>query len=205
MRNKKHILPLKPTHFVNKFNKFMGKGKVYFLRAVEHKKINKILAPNIAAAVIASTLIPASNTVFSNSNFSEVINNDKTTLVTNHGIENPVEPIKVNQGFYIFHPGVDLGGYLGEEIHPIMTGLVSDIQYSPFGYGNAVIVSHGGGLTSLYAHMSKIFVNLGEQVETKTVLGLMGSTGHSTGTHLHLEIRQDNIPQNPFNFLPSRQ
>ncbi len=183
----------------------MGREKVHFLRLVEHKKINRILAPNIAVAVIAGTLIPASNTVFSNSNFSGVINNDKTALVTNHGIEDPVESIRINQGFFIFHPGVDLGGYQGEEIHPIMTGFVSDIQHSSFGYGNAVIVSHGSGLTSLYAHMSRILVNLGEQVETKTVLGLMGSTGHSTGTHLHLEIRQDGIPQNPFNYLPSRQ
>ena len=203
MINKRHILPRVPSIFSAKAVELTRKGKSYLLKHLEHTRINKILAPNIALAVIAGTLIPASNTVFGNSNFTGVISNNKTLLLTSRGVENPVEPIHVNQGFFIFHPGVDLGGTFGEPIHPIMPGVVTDIQRSSFGYGNAIIIDHGNDTSSLYAHLSKIDVKLGDDVSQQTVIGLMGSTGHSTGTHLHLEIRENNVPQNPFNYLPT--
>jgi murein DD-endopeptidase MepM/ murein hydrolase activator NlpD len=72
-----------------------------------------------------------------------------------------------------------------------MKGIVTKTEYNWFGYGNMIVVSHGPDFESLYAHLSKIDVKVGEQVTTDSIIGLSGSTGHSTGPHLHLEIHQD--------------
>ncbi len=69
------------------------------------------------------------------------------------------------------------------------------------GYGNATIISHGGGLSTLYGHQSRIGVSQGQSVSQGQVIGNVGSTGHSTGPHLHFETRVGGSPQNPMKFL----
>jgi murein DD-endopeptidase MepM/ murein hydrolase activator NlpD len=83
-----------------------------------------------------------------------------------------------------------------------MDGVVAEIQHSRFAYGNAVIINHDGNLTSLYAHLSKIDVKEGQSITTLTKIGEMGATGHAFGDHLHLEIRKNGLPINPFSILP---
>ena len=73
--------------------------------------------------------------------------------------------------------------------------------YGGSGYGNYVVVDHGGGLTTLYAHMSTVKVSEGQMVSQGTVLGITGSTGASTGAHLHYEVRVSGVYQNPLNYL----
>ncbi len=126
------------------------------------------------------------------------------TLTTEKKIQYPVENPAVSQGYSLFHPGLDFDGVTGEPVLPIMTGEVEDLSYSNLGYGNAVLVNHGEGLTSLYAHLSKIKVYQGEEVTTKTVLGEVGSSGTSSGDHLHLEVREQGYPINPYSVLPAR-
>jgi murein DD-endopeptidase MepM/ murein hydrolase activator NlpD len=70
------------------------------------------------------------------------------------------------------------------------------------GYGNYIVIDHGNGFQTLYAHLSRIFVNVGDSVAQGTVIGLVGNTGNSTGPHLHFEIRQTGILRNPFGYLP---
>lgn len=88
------------------------------------------------------------------------------------------------------HAGVDLVGTASKQLYPVNSGTVVSVVHSNIGYGNNVIVSHGNGIWSLYAHMSKIYVKKDQRVSKNTILGVEGSTGDSTGSHVHLEIRK---------------
>ena len=99
------------------------------------------------------------------------------------------------------HKGIDIGrvGYT-TEIHAAKAGTVIVSQYSS-SYGNYVVVSHGSGNTTLYAHMSSRKVSVGAYVNQGDVLGITGSTGHSTGPHLHFELSENGVRINPLNYL----
>lgn len=106
--------------------------------------------------------------------------------------------------FQPIHTGVDIsdGTYPGTTpIHAFKPGRVLNVIHSPYGLGNHVILDHGNGLTSVYGHMSSTSVIIGQTVDQNTVLGYEGSTGASTGTHLHFEVRQDGVAMNPFNYI----
>ncbi len=106
--------------------------------------------------------------------------------------------------FQPFHTGIDIssGQRSGvTEVKPFRTGQVKEVVWSRYGLGNHVIVSHGNGLTSVYAHLSSITVANKQVVDTNTVLGLEGTTGLSTGTHLHFEIRENGKPVNPKHYI----
>ena len=70
------------------------------------------------------------------------------------------------------------------------------------GYGNAVLIDHGSGYTTLYAHQSVIQVSVGQTVSAGQTVGLVGSTGNSTGPHLHFELRLWSVPNDPLAYLP---
>ena len=99
-----------------------------------------------------------------------------------------------------YHLGTDLACSAGTEIRAYNAGkvLVSEYHWS---YGNYVIVNHGGGLTTLYAHMSERAVSAGDWVESGQVLGYVGMTGSAYGYHLHFEVREDGEAVNPRNYL----
>ncbi len=97
------------------------------------------------------------------------------------------------------HEGIDIGVGFGTPIGAAAAGTVIVAGWSG-GYGNLVVVSHGT-ISTAYGHMSDIAVSNGQQVSRGTVLGAVGSTGHSTGPHLHFEVRVNGSPQNPINYL----
>lgn len=99
-----------------------------------------------------------------------------------------------------FHPGLDFRGPIGAPIHAAAAGTVS-FAGQRSGYGNCVEISHGNGLVTRYAHMSRILARPGERVATGTEIGAIGSTGRSTGPHLHFEVRINDRPVNPRRFL----
>ncbi|MBI2310605.1 M23 family metallopeptidase, partial [Candidatus Collierbacteria bacterium] len=96
----------------------------------------------------------------------------------------------VSQGFWSEHPGVDITALSGAAIYPIKSGKVVEVSISRFNYGRSVVINHGDNLSSRYAHMGKIMVQEGDEVDDKTEIGEVGVTGHTTGPHLHLEIRK---------------
>ncbi|MBW3614548.1 MAG: peptidoglycan DD-metalloendopeptidase family protein [Actinobacteria bacterium] len=99
------------------------------------------------------------------------------------------------------HAGIDIGSGSGTPIRAAKAGTVI-FAGSQGGYGNVVIIDHGGGLTTLYAHQSRLGTNDGAEVSQGEVVGFVGSTGHSTGPHLHFETRVGGSPQNPRRYLP---
>ena len=98
------------------------------------------------------------------------------------------------------HTGIDFRGEMGEPIHATAAGTVTMAGWSG-GYGNMVEVNHGNGLATRYGHLSKIDVTVGQSIRLGQVIGRLGSTGRSTGPHVHYETRVDGEAVNPSKFL----
>jgi murein DD-endopeptidase MepM/ murein hydrolase activator NlpD len=99
------------------------------------------------------------------------------------------------------HTGIDVGARGGTPIHAAKAG---EVIYTGWlgGYGNTVLIDHGEGVATLYGHQSRIAATEGQVLNQGDVLGFVGTTGHSTGNHLHFEIRVDTKPRNPRPYLP---
>jgi len=95
-----------------------------------------------------------------------------------------------------WHSGVDLACARGTPVQATLGGIVHVVE-SPTGYGLHVVIDHGGGLTSLYGHLDTVTAGDGDYVDTGALLGTVGSTGNSTGPHLHFEIRRDGVLEDP--------
>jgi murein DD-endopeptidase MepM/ murein hydrolase activator NlpD len=95
------------------------------------------------------------------------------------------------------HTGIDIKMPLGTNIMAVKDGTVTKVVYSDSGYGNRVIIDHGDGLETLYAHCSRILVEEGQEVKQGDVIAKVGSSGKSTGPHLHFEVRVDGKAVNP--------
>jgi murein DD-endopeptidase MepM/ murein hydrolase activator NlpD len=111
------------------------------------------------------------------------------------------------QSGYGFTPGlheaIDLGGSIGNAIYAADDGVIVYSGWNNYGYGNVIVIDHGTGWQTLYAHLNTINYGCGDSVTQGTVIGTMGTTGNSTGAHLHFEMRSDVYGRvNPYNFLP---
>jgi murein DD-endopeptidase MepM/ murein hydrolase activator NlpD len=101
-----------------------------------------------------------------------------------------------------FHTGVDVGADYGAPVHATADGVVLDVgQHS--GYGRVVIIDHGFGITTYYAHLSAYAVVAGTRIKRGEVIGYTGISGRSTGPHVHYEIRVNNAPVNPWRYMRS--
>jgi len=100
------------------------------------------------------------------------------------------------------HNGMDLGAPKGTPIRAALDGVVSLVRYSTSGYGYHVVIDHGGGFTTLYAHCSRILVYEGQEVSAGHIIAEVGTTGRSTGNHLHFEVALNGKKQDPRLYLP---
>lgn len=100
-----------------------------------------------------------------------------------------------------FHPGLDFTANTGTEIYATGDGIVITADAAAQGYGNHVVISHGFGYQTLYGHMSKIAVKIGSKVKRGELIGYVGSTGRSTGPHVHYEVIKSGEKINPINFF----
>lgn len=107
------------------------------------------------------------------------------------------------RGRAAMHAGIDLAGAIGTPIYATADGVVGRSEWNSGGYGNLVELDHGHGIQTRYGHLSKSMVSAGQHVKRGDMIGLMGSTGRSTGSHLHYEVRIDGKAVNPVPFLQS--
>ena len=121
-----------------------------------------------------------------------------TNFTSGYGVRS--DPFK---GRAAMHAGIDLAGPIGTPIYATADGIVGRSEWNNGGYGNLVELDHGHGIQTRYGHLSKSLVTAGQHVKRGDMIALMGSTGRSTGSHLHYEVRIDGKPVNPVPFLQS--
>jgi hypothetical protein len=103
--------------------------------------------------------------------------------------------------FSAIHPAIDIGGQIGNAIYAADSGVVVYAGWSNYGYGNLIVIDHGNGWQTAYAHLSAIGVICGQSVTRGIVIGALGSSGNSTGPHLHFEMGINGVKVNPLDYI----
>ena len=135
----------------------------------------------------AVTAIPSAQPIHTNYNFT-----------SGFGVRS--DPFR---GRAAMHGGIDLAGPMGTPVYATADGIVLRSEWNNGGYGNLVELDHGQGIQTRYGHLSRLIAQPGQRVHRGDLIGLMGSTGRSTGSHLHYEVRIDGRAVNPIPFLQS--
>jgi murein DD-endopeptidase MepM/ murein hydrolase activator NlpD len=111
---------------------------------------------------------------------------------------------RITQKFWSRHPGIDIGAPTGTPVYAADSGYVVQAGWSNVGYGFMILVNHGNGYLTRYAHLSAMIAEVGDSVKKGQMIGRVGNTGNSTGPHLHFEIIRGANHRNPFGLLPGR-
>ena len=113
----------------------------------------------------------------------------------------PTNSYYISQYYSWRHTGLDVANKLGQPVYAAEDGVVIKSGWNSGGYGYYIMIDHGNRLQTLYAHCSKLYVSVGQRVTRGQVIGAIGSTGRSTGSHLHFEVRINNVRVNPLNYI----
>ena len=144
--------------------------------------------------------------------------NPASARVLGEGACDPVSGGAIGYGYYVYpsnkhylsgfdwspktnHSGIDLAGDTGEAVYAVDAGVIVYAGWNDYGYGNMIMIDHGNGFQSLYAHLSALNVGCGQSVGQGEVIGAIGSTGRSSGSHLHFELMAG-TKVNPWDYLP---
>jgi len=175
--------------------------------------IGDLSHPNIAAGTWL--IVPGGTRQFTSWTApAELVRSDPNPHVWGPGVCGGISYVQVGFGTFVFpttehwlsgtdyrpdlnHYGVDFAGSMGNAIYAVDAGTVVYAGWNDWGYGNLIILDHGNGWQSLYGHLSQINVSCGQNVGQSDVIGLMGSTGHSSGPHLHFELSYNGAHINP--------
>ncbi|CAN5158528.1 hypothetical protein BH09PAT1_BH09PAT1_2370 [soil metagenome] len=156
----------------------------------------KIVADHLASININSHQIeihdPASGKVLSTFNAATIWPVKGVVTLEFGEIDLPYQPL---------HTGIDIAGKIGDPVTPFMKGKVTYVGDLSWGYGKHIIIDHGNNIASLYAHLSKIDVKEGDEVQPGDIIGKEGQTGWATGPHVHFEVRVFGMPVNPRTFV----
>lgn len=186
--------------------RLFSRGLKRILRKVfEYKRIKQVVGVNLLSAAVLvsqiSTPVSALQTYpeaeLTTLPAVEIDGVKEVELETRSGFQTPVENFRVSQGYHLFHLAVDLAAPIGSPIKSIAQGTVERVEYGRWGYGNSILINHGSNLKSFYAHMGRIKVKKGDEINIDEVVGTVGVSGRATGPHLHLEIWQNDRPLNP--------
>lgn len=109
---------------------------------------------------------------------------------------------RITQGYWYGHRAIDVGAPTGSALLAADSGFVSFAGWTDVGYGYLVVIDHANGFATYYGHMSVIYVYAGQAIERGQVIGAVGSTGNSSGPHVHFEVRYNGTQQNPRAYLP---
>ncbi|NPA91055.1 MAG: M23 family metallopeptidase [Chloroflexi bacterium] len=108
----------------------------------------------------------------------------------------------ITQRYHAYHHGLDIGTVYGAGVYAARSGRVRTVRWDDSGYGYMVIIDHGDGWSTLYAHLKGALVQPGQWVSRGALIGRVGGTGRATGPHIHFEIRKGRVRYNPEKFLP---
>lgn len=159
----------------------------------ERDELRNILKSNIEELAGEAYLYWDSIPVRSPMNLSNIIR-----ISSDYGLRtHPIYKIRM------FHRGIDLAGKYGVDVYSTADGVVTKRKQSKYGYGNQIIIEHSIGYSTRYAHLDNIFVSTGDSVRAGEKIGTLGSTGLSTGPHLHYEVLKDGTPIDPLFFTYS--
>lgn len=177
-------------------------------KLIEKIDIRKVIGVQLASTMfIAGIVVPQAQ--FFTSAVVTNSENETTLLAQNTQTEItfiwPVASYLISQGYRFYHPGIDLTATYDDPVLAIADGNVETVVSSNWGYGKHVIIKHDNGYYSLYAHLSNIVVNRGDKVTQGAVIGNVGTSGWSTGSHLHLEIHGPEGTMDPIEVLPSTE
>lgn len=100
-----------------------------------------------------------------------------------------------------FHKGIDIAGDTGDDVLVALNGRVTYAEYNNGGYGNLIIVEHDNNMKTYYGHLDDFYVSVGDEVRKGDIIGALGNTGFSTGPHLHFELRVNNNPVDPYDYI----
>lgn len=181
----------------------------WFRRLLASSLAALLVAGGTAAPAAAAGVDPSFHTLFMSWKKLDDIHEGGAGSISIPSIK-PIDDVSFSSGFGVradpfrhsaaMHPGVDMPGQTGTDIYATADGIVSYAKWMN-GYGNLVELDHGKGVSTRYGHLSKILVAEGERVHRGELIALMGSTGRSTGSHLHYEVRIDGRAVNPMPFL----
>lgn len=109
--------------------------------------------------------------------------------------------ISPTKGIYAMHKGIDISANYGDEVFSYKNGIVIFAGFDNSGYGNMILIKHADGTETRYAHLSQILISVGQNVKGGNIIGKVGSTGSSTGNHLHFEVIINGINVNPYSYI----
>lgn len=174
-------------------------ASIFFRGIFEFKKINQIIGFFILSSSFFAGTFPASISAVRTTFDTNLVRlrPEAIELTTQKSLQKPLGIFRITKGYSFFHPATDFAADAGSAVLAILPGRAEKVARGRFGYGNHVTVNHGSGLKSLYAHLAKINVKEDQLLDKETIIGFVGSTGWSSGPHLHLEIWEDNRKINP--------
>ncbi|MFA6410918.1 MAG: peptidoglycan DD-metalloendopeptidase family protein [Candidatus Buchananbacteria bacterium] len=200
------ILPVSGIkHKVAKNDTLAKIAKLYGVEAEDILSFNKITSAD-DIRIGESLMIPGGKKIIAETptySLRKITQQPTTSQVVSSGkMAWPTNCRRISQYFGWRHTGLDIACGLGNPIYAANSGRITKAQGGwNGGYGNMIIVDHGKGVQTVYGHLSKIYVTVGETVDKGQLIGAMGSTGRSTGPHLHLEVRIGGVRKNPLSYI----
>jgi len=157
----------------------------------------KLFIPGGKKIVENTTIV---NRTYAGTTITQNTNSNQKPAYTGGKLLWPTVGARITQYYSWSHKGLDIANKTGTPLYAAEDGTVERSGWSN-GYGYNVIINHGGGLKTLYGHASKLYVKAGDTVSRGEVIAAMGSTGWSTGPHIHFEVRVNGVQQNPLNYI----
>lgn len=199
--------PLLTAHTIYAFRKELSFVVLAFLIVLSLPVIAVIILTNTGINIVSDALIGVDTQTD-----TVVIKNPADGSVVSEVSKEMTWPVQgvttlrfgQSSKYQLFHTGIDIAnpqGQVGDQITTFMEGEVIYAGEIFWGYGKHIIIDHGDNLTSVYAHLNRIYVYEGQKIKIGDIIGTMGTTGWSTGPHLHFEVRVFGVPVDPENFF----
>jgi murein DD-endopeptidase MepM/ murein hydrolase activator NlpD len=160
-----------------------------------------ILVPDGKKIASVSTVKPRSTASYNLPSIIKDLVKPGSAKPTATKLQWPTVGYRITQYYSWRHTGLDIGNKIGTPLYAADDGVVEKAGWNSGGYGNMVLVNHGNGIKTRYAHASKLFVKVGDRVSRGETIAAMGSTGRSTGSHIHFEVIVNGRLLNPLNYI----